>query len=119
MRLFTWVMCSLLLCGQAVQAQVRSYDQMIAAGELKVAVYKDFAPYSFEDQGQPRGVDVDAPAPRTARRTIPRLPVWVFALALVLIGPVLWAMVRSTQGFQRAPRGADPSSGAVGAAGRA
>ncbi len=59
MRLFAWVMCSLLLWGQAVQAQVRSYDQMIAAGELKVAVYKDFAPYSFEDHGQPRGVDVE------------------------------------------------------------
>ena len=59
MRLFAWVMCSVLLCGQAVQAQVRSYDQMIAAGELKVAVYKDFAPYSFEDQGQARGVDVE------------------------------------------------------------
>jgi ABC-type amino acid transport substrate-binding protein len=42
-----------------VQAQVRTYDEMIAAGELKVAVYKDFAPYSFEDGGQARGVDVD------------------------------------------------------------
>ena len=49
MRLFAWVMCALLLWGPAVQAQVRSYDQMIADGELKVAVYKDFAPYSFED----------------------------------------------------------------------
>lgn len=32
---------------------------MIAAGEIKVAVYKDFAPYSFEDGATPRGVDVE------------------------------------------------------------
>lgn len=59
MRWFAWVICYVLLGAQAVQAQVRSFDQMIAAGELKVAVYKDFAPYSFEDDGQPRGVDVE------------------------------------------------------------
>jgi ABC-type amino acid transport substrate-binding protein len=49
----------LLLCCAVAQAQVRNYDAMIAAGELKVAVYKDFAPYSFQDHGQPRGVDVE------------------------------------------------------------
>ncbi|BAQ73861.1 MULTISPECIES: substrate-binding periplasmic protein [Pseudomonas] len=49
----------LLLCCAAAQAGVRNYDTMIASGELKVAVYQDFAPYSFEDQGQPRGVDVE------------------------------------------------------------
>src|SRR5690349_19946425 len=38
---------------------MRNYNEMIAAGELKVAVYKDFAPYSFEQAGQPRGVDVE------------------------------------------------------------
>ena len=59
MRLLAVLFTALLLCCQTVQAQVRTYDEMIAAGELKVAVYKDFAPYSFEDGGQPRGVDVD------------------------------------------------------------
>jgi ABC-type amino acid transport substrate-binding protein len=59
MRLLAVLFTALLLCCQTVQAQVRTYDDMIAAGELKVAVYKDFAPYSFEDGGQPRGVDVD------------------------------------------------------------
>ncbi|MFB4253182.1 substrate-binding periplasmic protein [Pseudomonas idahonensis] len=49
----------LLLCCATAQAEVRNYDTMIASGELKVAVYQDFAPYSFEDQGQPRGVDVE------------------------------------------------------------
>ena len=59
MRLISLVLSLALLCCQAAQAQVRSYDQMIAAGELKVAVYKDFAPYSFDDGGTPRGVDVE------------------------------------------------------------
>ncbi|WP_213939131.1 transporter substrate-binding domain-containing protein [Pseudomonas sp. dw_612] len=59
MRLLAVLISAVLLCCQVVQAQVRTYDQMIAAGELNVAVYKDFAPYSFEDAGQPRGVDVD------------------------------------------------------------
>ena len=59
MRLFSIVFGLALLCCQAAQAQVRSYDQIIAAGELKVAVDKDFAPYSFDDGGTPRGVDVE------------------------------------------------------------
>ena len=59
MRLLSLLIGALWLCCQAAQAQVRSYDQMIADGELQVAVYKDFAPYSFEDGGQARGVDVE------------------------------------------------------------
>ena len=59
MRLWAVLLSGLLLCCAAAQAQVRNYDAIIAAGELKVAVYKDFAPYSFQDHGQPRGVDVE------------------------------------------------------------
>ncbi|QCY12677.1 transporter substrate-binding domain-containing protein [Pseudomonas sp. MPC6] len=59
MRLLAVLISAVLLCCQVAQAQVRTYDEMISAGELKVAVYKDFAPYSFEDAGQPRGVDVE------------------------------------------------------------
>lgn len=63
MRLFAYVLGLALLCCQTVQAQVRSYDQMIADGELKVAVYKDFAPYSFEDGTTPRGSTWSWPRP--------------------------------------------------------
>ncbi len=38
---------------------MRSYDQMIAAGELKVAALPGLAPYGFEDQANPEGVDVE------------------------------------------------------------
>ena len=47
MRLLAVLISAVLLCCQVVQAQVRTYDEMIAAGELKVAVYKDFAPHNF------------------------------------------------------------------------
>jgi polar amino acid transport system substrate-binding protein len=62
MRFFALLLSGLLLCCQSVQAQIRSYDTMIESGVLKVAVYEDFAPYSFKDHDQPRGVDVDLAA---------------------------------------------------------
>lgn len=54
------VLCSALLwvC-VPVQAQVRTYDSITESGVLKVALYQDFAPYSFQQSGQPRGVDYD------------------------------------------------------------
>ncbi len=37
----------------------RSLDDVKAAGYLSVAVYRDFPPYSYQDQGVPRGLDVE------------------------------------------------------------
>jgi len=51
--------CCLVLMFQPVHAQVRTYDSIMAAGVIKVAVYQDFPPYSFQVDGHPRGVDVD------------------------------------------------------------
>jgi ABC-type amino acid transport substrate-binding protein len=48
-----------LLCLPIAQAQVRPYDDIVDSGVLKVAVYENFAPYSFKEGEQPRGVDVD------------------------------------------------------------
>ncbi|MFZ6049310.1 substrate-binding periplasmic protein [Pseudomonas sp. CR3202] len=48
-----------LLCLPLAQAQVRPYDDIVDSGVLKVAVYENFAPYSFQEKGQARGVDVD------------------------------------------------------------
>ncbi|WP_376747816.1 MULTISPECIES: substrate-binding periplasmic protein [Pseudomonas] len=48
-----------LLCLPMAQAQVRPFDDILASGVLKVAVYENFPPYSFQQDGQPRGVDVD------------------------------------------------------------
>lgn len=54
------VLCSLLLAlSEPLLAQVRSYDSIVESGVLKVALYEDFPPYSFQQDGQPRGVDYD------------------------------------------------------------
>lgn len=37
----------------------RTYDLIRESGYLKVGVYRDFPPYSFERDGKPSGVDVD------------------------------------------------------------
>lgn len=44
------------------QAPVRSFDSIVESGVLKVALYEDFAPYSFQQNGQPRGVDYEVAA---------------------------------------------------------
>lgn len=37
----------------------RTYDIIIESGYLKVGVYRDFPPYSYEVNGEPQGIDVD------------------------------------------------------------
>lgn len=56
-RLLSWLLCLPLVIGQAL-AQVRPFDDIIESGVLKVAVYDNFFPYSYREDGQARGVDV-------------------------------------------------------------
>ena len=52
----------LALCAALAQAElvkVRAFDDIIESGVLKVAVYENFPPYSYQQDGQPRGVDVE------------------------------------------------------------
>jgi len=52
----------LTLCCALAQAdvvRVRAFDDIIESGVLKVAMYENFPPYSFIEDGKPRGVDVD------------------------------------------------------------
>lgn len=37
----------------------RTYDVIMESGYLKVGVYKNFPPYSYEVDGQPQGIDVE------------------------------------------------------------
>ena len=48
-----------LLCLPFAQAQLRPFDDMVASGVLRVAVYENFPPYSSLRDGQARGVDVE------------------------------------------------------------
>ena len=40
-------------------AQARYYDDVIDSGYIKVGFYKDFPPYSYMEEGIPKGVDVE------------------------------------------------------------
>lgn len=53
------LLSGLLLCLGSAQAQVRDYDRIMEEGVLRVALYQNFPPYSFEQEGQPRGVDYE------------------------------------------------------------
>ena len=59
MRLLALVFCGLLTLAQGAPAAVRPFDDIVASGVLKVAVYENFPPYSFQQNGQPRGIDVE------------------------------------------------------------
>lgn len=37
----------------------RTYDTILESGYLKVGVYRDFPPYSYEVDGEPQGIDVE------------------------------------------------------------
>ncbi|MFT5719926.1 MAG: ABC-type amino acid transport substrate-binding protein [Motiliproteus sp.] len=53
------LLIGLLIAGLPISAQALSYDELLAGGRLKVAVYRDFPPYSYQEEGQARGVDVE------------------------------------------------------------
>lgn len=53
----TLVICASLAF--AGQAQSRSFDDVVDSGELIVGVYRNFPPFSYQQDGQPKGVDID------------------------------------------------------------
>lgn len=53
--LFLWISC--VACGGSALA--RPLDEVIAAGSLRVITYLDNAPFSFEKDGAPAGIDVE------------------------------------------------------------
>ena len=55
----TVVLMTLLAALHSPQAQARSYDDLLAAGTIRVAVYRDFPPYAYEVEGEAKGLDVD------------------------------------------------------------
>lgn len=59
MRLLALLFACLMMLAGGAQAQVRPFDDIIASGVLKVAMYDNFPPYSYRDGDRARGVDVD------------------------------------------------------------
>ena len=58
-RLFHIVVAAAVGLALAGPAVVRGYDDIVAAGEIVVAVYRDFPPFSDRVGGELAGVDVD------------------------------------------------------------
>jgi len=54
--LFLALSCCWFLCTTAFS---RSYDDIIENNEIVIAVYSDFKPFSYVDNGEEKGVDVD------------------------------------------------------------
>ena len=52
-------LCAAVQAAAPHVAAARPLDQVMADGTLRVAVYGDNAPFSTEDKGAPRGIDVD------------------------------------------------------------
>ncbi|MDO6460369.1 ABC transporter substrate-binding protein [Granulosicoccaceae sp. 1_MG-2023] len=52
------ICCALLGLTLSGQACARSYDDVLDSGYIKIAVYKDFPPYSWMDDGTAKGIDV-------------------------------------------------------------
>ncbi|MEH6825489.1 MAG: transporter substrate-binding domain-containing protein [Motiliproteus sp.] len=49
----------MLVCLLSSLVQARSYDDLMADGTILIGVYRDFPPYSYEEQGQAKGLDVE------------------------------------------------------------
>lgn len=47
----------LLLAFQVVEA--RKYDEVIESGYIEIAVYNDFPPYSYQENGVAKGIDIE------------------------------------------------------------
>ncbi len=55
----TALLYALLVLVTASFAHARTYDDVIASKYIEFAVYRDFAPYSFTQEGEPAGIDVE------------------------------------------------------------
>ena len=56
MKQFVVLIMSLAFC---MESQARSLEDVQDSGHIVVAVYENYAPYSFQEDGNARGIDVD------------------------------------------------------------
>ena len=59
LRSFLWVFALLLATLIVSTAHARPVDEVVDSGKLVVFAYSDYAPYSWIEDGKPRGIDVD------------------------------------------------------------
>ncbi len=56
---FRDLLSTLMLFFIAFGVDARSFDDVIDSGYIEIAVYKDFPPYSFTDEGEASGIDIE------------------------------------------------------------
>lgn len=51
-----WLSCCAAFCTTAF---ARSYDDIISSNEIIIAVYQDFIPFSYQENGEAKGIDIE------------------------------------------------------------
>ena len=61
MNKFNLINAVLLTCASLLSslAHARYYDDVIDSGYIRIGFYRDFPPYSFMEDGKPKGIDVE------------------------------------------------------------
>lgn len=54
--LLLWLSCCSIFCTTTL---ARSYDDIIESNEITVAIYSDFIPFSYQENGQAKGIDIE------------------------------------------------------------
>ena len=54
--LLLWLSCCGIFCTTTF---ARSYDDIISSNEITVAIYSDFIPFSYQENGDAKGIDID------------------------------------------------------------
>lgn len=67
---------SLLALFFSISLLARSIDDIKASGEIVIAVYEDFPPYSFMENGVPKGIDIELG--KKVANSLNVKPVWYF-----------------------------------------
>lgn len=63
----------------SLDAHARKYDDVIESGFIRIAVYRNFPPYSYRDQGKPAGIDIEVG--RRLARALGVRPQWFWLTA--------------------------------------
>lgn len=58
-RFLALVVALLFTASSGIAAQARLFDDVIASGYVRIGLYRDFPPYSYEESGKAKGVDVE------------------------------------------------------------
>ena len=67
---------SLLTLFLSISLFARSIDDIKKSGEVIIAIYEDFPPYSFIEDGVPKGIDIELG--KMIAKSLDVKPVWSF-----------------------------------------